>query len=125
VNLGTIIPGVRGLYETSLAATVTSTAANATLSVGDPSAVASGRLVNGAFALSQSLQARATNAAKPDGTFAPISGSDSPLTLLTYGAQITSDAVSIGLRQPVLGNEALRTGTYSKTLTFVLSTTAP
>ena len=108
-----------------MAATVTSTAANATLSVGDPSAVASGRLVNGSFSLSQPLQARATNAAKPDGAFAPIGGSDSPLTLLTYGAQITTDAVTIGIRQPVLVNEPLRTGAYSKTLTFVLSTTSP
>jgi len=33
--------------------------------------------------------------------------------------------VTIGLRQQILANESLRTGIYSKTLTFTLSTTTP
>jgi hypothetical protein len=33
--------------------------------------------------------------------------------------------VTIALRQTIGANDALRTGSYSKTLTFMLSTTAP
>jgi hypothetical protein len=33
--------------------------------------------------------------------------------------------VTIAFRQNVAANDALRTGTYSKTLTFTLSTTNP
>jgi len=33
--------------------------------------------------------------------------------------------VTIGFKQSIGANEALRTGTYSKTLTFTLSTTSP
>ena len=45
--------------------------------------------------------------------------------LLTYAAPVSLDPVTIGLKQPIGANEALRTGTYSKTLTFTLSTTTP
>jgi hypothetical protein len=38
---------------------------------------------------------------------------------------VSNDAVSIGLRQHIGAGQALRTGTYSKTLTFTLSTTTP
>jgi hypothetical protein len=38
---------------------------------------------------------------------------------------VSNDAVSIGLRQHIAANQPLRTGAYSKTLTFTLSTTAP
>jgi hypothetical protein len=120
-----IIPGVAREYETSVAAVVTSTAGDATLSVADPSPTATGRLTNGAFSLAQPVQARATNTANPSTAFAPITGSASPLTLLTYAAPISADQVTIGLKQAVLANEALRTGLYSKTLTFTLSTTSP
>jgi hypothetical protein len=33
--------------------------------------------------------------------------------------------VTVNVKQPVGANESLRTGTYSKTLTFTLSTTSP
>ena len=33
--------------------------------------------------------------------------------------------LTVGFKQPVKANDALRTGTYSKTLTFTLSTTNP
>jgi hypothetical protein len=102
---------------------VTSSAGDAVLSVADPSAVATGRLVNGTFSLTQALQARATNPANMFTSFAAISGS--PLTLLTYTAPTGFDQVTIGFRQAILANEPLRTGLYSKTLTFTLSTTAP
>jgi hypothetical protein len=33
--------------------------------------------------------------------------------------------VTVSFKQPVKANDALRTGTYAKTLTFTLSTTNP
>ena len=102
-------------------ANVTSTGGDATLAVTDPSGNATGRLVNGAFALSEPLQVRANANA-----FAPLSTTPgSPLGLLTYAGPVSSDAVSIGLRQHIGASQGLRTGTYSKTLTFTLSTTTP
>ena len=75
--------------------------------------------VNGTFVMPQALQARAGTT----GAFAPISGS--PATLKSYSTPISNDAVTLAFRQHVNANDALRTGTYSKTLTFTLSTTAP
>ena len=66
----------------------------------------------------QALHARANT-----GAFAPLGAG--PLTLLTYSAPVSNDAVAIGFRQNVAANDALRTGSYSKTLTFTLSTTTP
>ncbi len=57
-SFGTFEPGVAKDYTTSLAATVTSTASAATLTVRDPSAVATGHLVNGTRALASPLQLR-------------------------------------------------------------------
>jgi hypothetical protein len=48
-----------------------------------------------------------------------------PASLLAYSAPVSNDNVTIGLRQHIDSNDALRTGTYSKTLTFTLSTTTP
>ena len=45
--------------------------------------------------------------------------------LLTYAGPTSNDAVTINFKQSIGANEALRTGTYSKTLTFTLSTTTP
>jgi len=38
---------------------------------------------------------------------------------------VSNDTATITFSQAVGANEALRTGTYSKTLTFTLSTTTP
>ena len=38
---------------------------------------------------------------------------------------VSNDTVTIGFRQHIAANQALRTGAYSKTLTFTLSTTTP
>jgi hypothetical protein len=57
--------------------------------------------------------------------FAPVTGSENPLTLLTYTGPIGADQVTIALKQAILANEPLRTGLYSKTLTLTLSTTSP
>ena len=108
-------------YDASTTATVISTAGDATLSVTDPASNATGRLVNGTFALSEPLQARANT-----GAFAPLSTTaGSPLALLTYTGPVSNDVVTIGFRQHIAANQALRTGAYSKTLTFTLSTTTP
>jgi hypothetical protein len=104
---------------------VTSSAGDATLSVADPSSNAPGRLINGAFALATAVQAQATNAAHPTGAFAPVTSTATPLALLSYGGPISNDAVTITLKQPIGATEALRTGAYTKTLTFTLSTTTP
>jgi hypothetical protein len=104
---------------------VVSTAGDALLSVADPSSTNTGRLVNGTFALAQPVQAQATSAGGTGAAFAAVGGSSSPTTLLTYTGPISNDSVTIGFKQSIGANEALRTGTYSKTLTFTLSTTSP
>ena len=48
-----------------------------------------------------------------------------PTTLLTYAGPTSNDAVTVTFKQSIGANEALRTGTYNKTLTFTLSTTTP
>jgi len=119
-SFGAFTPGVARDYLASMAANVISTAGDATLTVSDPSSTHTGKLVNGSFALPQVLQARA-NA----GAFAPVGGSASPTSLLGYSAPVSNDAVTIGFRQSIGANDPLRTGVYSKTLTFTLSTTQP
>ena len=125
-SFGPFTPGVARTYNASTTANVISTAGDATLSVSDPSSVAPGHLVNGTFSLPQALQARASSA-KGTGSaaFAPICGSSSPLTILTYNGPVSNDAVTIAFQQNIAANDALRTGNYSKTLTFTLSTTTP
>jgi len=124
-NFGALTAGVGHDYETSIGATVNSSAGNATLSVADPSPNATGRLVNGAFALATPVQVAARNAANPNSPFAPLSANSSPVALLTYTGPAANDAVTIALKQPIGALEPLRTGSYSKTLTFTLSTTTP
>ena len=57
--------------------------------------------------------------------FAPVGGSASPTTLKTWANPVSNDAVALAFRQAIGATDALRTGTYSKTLTFTLSTTTP
>jgi hypothetical protein len=89
------------------------------LSVADASATATGHLVNGSFVMPQALQASA------GGAFAPVGGSASPTPLKTWSGPTSNESVSLQFKQPVAASDALRTGSYSKTLTFTLSTTAP
>jgi hypothetical protein len=109
------VPGVANDYTASTTATVVSSAGDATLSVADPSSDHTGHLVNGAFFLPSPLQAAANT-----GAFAPL-----PTSLLTYSGPISNDVVSLKFKQPIGAADALRTGTYAKTLTFTLSTTTP
>ena len=116
-SLGAFTPGVAKDYEGGVAATITSSAADATLSVVDPSATNAGKLVNGTFALAQPIQAAV------GGAFGAVSGS--PLSLHSYSGPIANDPVTIRFKQAIGANEALRTGAYNKALTLTLSTTSP
>jgi hypothetical protein len=117
-SFGAFTPGVGQDYTATLAANVTSTAGDATLTVSDPSTTAPGHLVNGSFSLPRALEARANS-----GAFAPFGAA--PATLLSYAEPVSNDAVAIGLKQTIGSSDPLRTGSYSKTLTFTLSTTSP
>ncbi|RKQ93977.1 photosystem II stability/assembly factor-like uncharacterized protein [Solirubrobacter pauli] len=116
-SFGAFQPGVPRDYATSTTATVISTAGDAALSVQDPSSTAPGHLVNGAFSLPQALQAGV------GGTFAPLSAA--ALVVKTWTAPTANEPVKVDFKQSIGANDALRTGSYSKTLTFTLSTTNP
>jgi hypothetical protein len=99
-SFGQFTPGVEKTYETSTTANVVSTAGDAALSVSDP-----GHLMNGTFALPEPLQVSLSKAA--------------------WTAPVSNDPVTITFKQLIKPTDALRTGMYSKTLTFTLSTTTP
>jgi hypothetical protein len=122
-SFGPFTAGVGKDYDASTAANVITTAGDAALSVADPSSNSPGHLVNGAFSLPSALQAKATNTANPTSAFGAVSGN--PLNLLAYNNPASNDTVTLTFRQTIGANDALRTGTYSKTLTFTLSTTTP
>ncbi|MDA0179742.1 M20/M25/M40 family metallo-hydrolase [Solirubrobacter phytolaccae] len=94
------LPGVARDYTATTSAKVTSTAGDATLSVSEP-----GHLTNGAFSLPQPLQVAFSKSA--------------------WTAPVSNDDVTVTFKQSIGANDALRTGTYSRTLTFTLSTTNP
>ena len=87
-------------YTASTTANVISTAGDAALTVSDP-----GQLMNGTFALPCRWRSRSRKAA--------------------WTAPVSNDAVTIAFKQHIGATDALRTGAYSKTLTFTLSTTSP
>ncbi|MDA0139368.1 family 16 glycoside hydrolase [Solirubrobacter deserti] len=116
--LGTFIPGVGADYTARTDATVTSTAGQAALTVVDPSTAAPGKLVNGNHVLAQPLQVRAGADA-----FAPLGAS--PTALTAFDAPVSGATVPVEFKQSIGANDGLRTGQYSKTLTFTLSTTTP
>jgi hypothetical protein len=109
-SFGAFTPGVARTYTANQTATVTSTAGDAALTVSDPGTNAPGHLVNGAFALAQPLM---------------IGGSALPAVAKTYAGPVSNDAATVTFTQAIGANDPLRTGTYSKTLTFTLSTTNP
>jgi X-Pro dipeptidyl-peptidase len=99
-SFGAFTPGVDKEYTAKTDATVLSTAGDATLSVSDP-----GRLANGAFTLPEPLQV----------TFSKSS----------WTGPTSNEKVDVNFKQLVKKTDPLRTGSYSKTLTFTLSTTTP
>ncbi|WP_170179276.1 ThuA domain-containing protein [Solirubrobacter pauli] len=104
-SFGTFKPGVPAEYTATTDATVISTAGDATLTVADPSPTNTGKLVNGAFALAQPLQGLGV--------------------VKTWTAPTSNEKVPVTFKQAIGANDPLRTGSYSKTLTFTLSTTTP
>jgi hypothetical protein len=48
-----------------------------------------------------------------------------PLVLTTYTAPVSHAPLTVHLRQSIGANDPLRSGRYTKTLTFSLSTTTP
>jgi hypothetical protein len=119
-SFGSFVPGKPDDYLAGTTATVISTAGDATLSVADPSSFQTGHLVNGTFFLPQALQARASA-----GSFAPVGSSASPTSLLTFNLPVSNAVVPLEFKQSIGSSDALRTGSYSKPLTFTLSTTTP
>jgi hypothetical protein len=99
-SFNTFTPGVAREYTATAAATVISTAGNAALGVSDP-----GHLSNGAFTLPEPLRVE--------------------LSKTSWDGPVSNDNVNITFKQLIKADDPLRTGTYSKTLTFTLSTTAP
>jgi hypothetical protein len=104
-TFGAFTPGVAKEYTATTEATVLSTAGDATLTVVDPSTTNTGHLVNGAFALPQPLQGLGV--------------------VKTWSAPTSNEKVPVTFKQQINSGDALRTGTYSKSLTFTLSTTTP
>jgi hypothetical protein len=109
-TFGAFAPGRPQVYTASTTATVVSTAGDAALTLIDPSPTAPGRLVNGTFALPQPLLA---------------GGSPLPATLKTWAAPTSNEVLTVPVTQAIGAGDALRTGTYAKTLTFTVSTTTP
>jgi GH35 family endo-1,4-beta-xylanase len=99
-DFGAFAAGVARDYTASTTATVTSTAGDAVLTHSDP-----GHLTNGAFALPSPLTIELSKVAWP--------------------GPVSNDPVTIAFKQHIAAGDALRTGTYTRTLTFTLSTTTP
>jgi amidase len=109
-SFGAFAPGVGKEYTATTTASVISTAGDATLSIADPSPLATGHLVNGTFSLPAPLKA---------------GGAVLPAAVKAWSAPTSNEAVPITFTQAIGATDALRTGTYAKTLTFTLSTTTP
>jgi X-Pro dipeptidyl-peptidase len=99
-TFGSFTAGIANDYTAATTANVISTAADAALTVSDP-----GHLTNGAFSLPSALVVE--------------------LSPASWTGPVSNATVALSFKQHIGANDALRTGTYSKTLTFTLSTTAP
>ena len=99
-SFGAFTPGIDKDYTASTTANVISTAGDAALTVSDP-----GRLMNGTFSLPAPLEVAFSKS--------------------TWTGPVSNDPVTINFKQHIGATDALRTGAYTKTLTFTLSTTTP
>jgi hypothetical protein len=110
-SFGAFLPGVSKTYTASTIADVTSTAGDAALTVSASEAVVRplaetvGHLTNGAFSLPEALQVQFSKSA--------------------WTRPVSHDMVAVDFSQHIGAGDALRTGSYSKTLTFTLSTQTP
>jgi exo-1,4-beta-D-glucosaminidase len=99
-SFGAFTPGLAKEYTAQTTANVISTAGDAALTYSDP-----GHLTNGTFSLPEALRVELSKAA--------------------WTGPVSNDPVAITFKQHIGANDALRTGSYSRTLTFTLSTTTP
>ncbi|MDA0183127.1 alpha/beta hydrolase-fold protein [Solirubrobacter phytolaccae] len=99
-TFGTFTPGVEQDYTATTDVTVTSTAGDAALS-----ATPAGKLTNGAFSLVEPLRVEPAKAA--------------------WNGPTSGEKVGVTFKQLVKRTDPLRTGSYSTTVTFTLSTTNP
>ena len=99
-TFGAFVPGLDRDYTASTTATVTSTAGDAALSFSGPD-----HLTNGTFTLPSPLVVE--------------------WTPKTWSAPVANAAVPLSFKQHIGAADALRTGSYSTTLTWTLSTTTP
>ncbi len=88
-NFGAFMPAVARDYTAALAATATSSATAAELTVRDPSTVSTGHLVNGGRALAHPLQVRATDADNPNSAYGSVPENGARLRLLSVPAPFT------------------------------------
>jgi hypothetical protein len=123
-SFGAFTPGIAKDYFASTTTKVISTAGEAQLWASDEGALP-GQLVNGTFSLPSKLQVKATNSANSTSTYADVGSSAAPTPLLSYAAPVSNDEVTLDFKQSIAANDALRTGAYSKPLTFTLSTSTP
>ena len=99
-SFGAFVPATTREYTASTSANVISTAGDAALTVSDP-----GHLTNGAFTLAEPLRVEFSKSA--------------------WTGPVSNDPVTITFKQLIKNVDPLRSGAYSKTLTFTLSTTTP
>jgi len=99
-SFGSFTPGVAKTYDAGTTADVITTAGDAALAVSGPN-----HLTNGAFTMPQPFTV--------------------DLSKSIWNAPVSHESVTIGFHQPIAANDALRTGNYSATVTFTLSTTNP
>ena len=99
-RFGAFTPGIEREYTASTTAGVISTAGEATLTVSDP-----GHLTNGPFSLAEPLRVE--------------------LSPASWTGPVSNASVDVTFKQLVKATDPLRTGSYSRTLTFTLSTTTP
>src|SRR4051794_9167019 len=85
-------------------ATVPRTAGDATLTIADPATTNVGKLVNGAFALANPLQASGSTS----GTYAPVGGSNAPTVLKTWNGPVANDPVTVSFKQTIGDKDPLR-----------------
>ena len=110
-------PAWPGSTTPTATATVTSTAGDAALSVADPATDRSGP------AGERRVLARAAGPGRRHGRVR--ADRRTPQALHSYGGPVSNDALAIRFKQAIGASEPLRTGAYTKTFTFTLSTTTP
>jgi hypothetical protein len=119
------IPGVATAYMATSTGVVNSSSADTILTVADPSAVASGHLLNGDAPLPSAMQVSGSSADGTSSGFQAVPDTSAPATLVTYAGPVTDEAVTLTFKQPIAQTDSLRTGGYVKTFVFTLSTTNP